>query len=739
MELPVQELAQVDGTVSAVVFRNEENGYTVLRMDTGTPEELTVVGCMPGVSPGEGLTIHGTWERHSTYGQQLRACLVERRTPVGERAIFEYLSSGAVKGIGAATARRMVDEFGEEALTVLEEHPEELTKLRGITRKRALAMGEAFRLQMSMRRLMDFLSQHALPLQAAMPLYRKFGNLALEAVRDNPYFLTDETVGVPFAMADQLALELGIPPDSPVRLRAGLLFELRHNLENGHTFLPRGKFLAATARLLDLSVDEAELELDGLIEAGKVMEEQIAGEDACYLTQLYEAECYVTRQLARMAQEELLSPPDLEQLIHKIEADQGIVYAPLQAEAVRTAARRQVMLLTGGPGTGKTTSLRGVLALFDRLGLHTALTAPTGRAAKRLSETCGAEASTIHRLLETRFDPNTGSLVFAHKESDPLEADAVIVDEMSMVDLPLMRALLGALRGDCRLILVGDPHQLPSVGPGNLLSDLLRADKLPTVTLTEIFRQAALSAIIRSAHQVDQGICPALVNSADGDSFFLRRPDPETAVGTIVELCQTRLPGGMGIPPDQIQVLSPTRKGPAGTVSLNRALQAALNPPESGKAELSFGNQIFRVGDRVMQIKNNYDMMWSERCGSAVGMGIFNGDIGRILSIDRKGGLLTVDFDGHVAEYSSDMLSQLEPAYAVTVHKSQGSEYRAVILSAVEAAPMLLTRSVLYTAITRAKELLILVGDEQVIARMSANDRPQRRYSGLRARLSHAF
>ena len=729
-----QELTFLEGAVSSIVFRNEENGYTVLRLDTGQ-DEITVIGCMPGVAPGEGFAVHGTWETHSAYGPQLRAEIVERRMPKGEKAVVEYLASGAVKGVGVATARRLVDTFGADTLVVMEEHPEELTQVKGITRKRALAMGQSLRTQMSMRRLLDFLSAHGLSLQLAMPLHRRFGALALEALRDNPYLLTDETFHAPFTAADQLALSLGMSVDSPLRLEAGLLFELTHNLDNGHVFLPYRKLLDATARLLKVELPPLEAALDRLTDQNKLIREDIAGEDACYLSRLHRCEIYVAQQLKRMAQNELFPPPDLEKLLRRIQDQQGIAYAPLQEEAVKTAARRQVMLLTGGPGTGKTTSLRGVLALFDHLGLKTALAAPTGRAAKRMSEACGAEASTIHRLLETRFDADQNSLVFAHNESNPLEAGAVIVDEASMVDIILMQALLAALPNQCRLILVGDPHQLPSVGPGNLLSDLLRSEKLPTLRLTEIFRQAAQSAIIRGAYQVDQGQCPALINSADGDFFFLRRTDPGQAVETMVELCRTRLPQKMGIPADQIQVLTPTRRGLTGTAALNQALQEALNPAAPDKGEKTFGSMVFRQGDRVMQVRNNYDILWEESQGQGYGMGIFNGDIGIILSVDPKANILLIDFDGRLAEYPGDLWNQLEPAYAVTVHKSQGSEYRAVILAALPAAPMLLTRGVLYTAMTRAKELLILVGDDQVIARMAKNDRQQRRYSGLRARM----
>ena len=560
--------------------------------------------------------------------------------------------------------------------------------------------------------------------------------MALTAVKADPYLLVDDPFFVPFPSADKLALDLGIEADDPLRLEAGLLYTLAHNLDNGHVFLPYAKLLTAAGRLLGTEPETLTGCLDALLDRQKVIREDIAGQDACYLAKLYACETYVARQLLRMDGEPLCPPDDLDKLIQRIQRDQGITYAPLQVEAVKTAAQRQVMLLTGGPGTGKTTSLRGILALFDHLGLRTSLTAPTGRAAKRLSETCGAEAATIHRLLETRYDSASGGLSFAHNERDPLDTDAVILDEASMVDIVLMQALLAALPGGCRLVLVGDPHQLPSVGPGNLLSDLLRSQRLPTLRLTEIFRQAAASAIIRGARAVDQGECPVLVNDPAGDFFFLRRLNPESAVETIVELCRTRLPKNMGISPDQIQVLSPTRKGTAGTASLNRALQAAVNPPSPDKAEKAYGPALYRVGDRVMQVKNNYDVMWEETQGSGVGMGIFNGDIGRVEAIDLHSGVVTVDFDGHRAEYTPDMMNQLEPAYAITVHKAQGSEYRAVILSAVEAAPMLLTRGVLYTAMTRAKELLILVGDDQVVARMAANDRQQRRYSGLRARLA---
>ena len=728
------ERSLIEGTVESVIYQNQENGYTVLRLDGGEGQTLTVVGCMPGVAPGEGIAVEGTWTRHASYGEQFKAEAVERRTPAGTKAIFDYLSSGAVKGIGAATARRMVEEFGEETLTVLEEHPERLTQIKGITRKKALAMGENFRLQMGMRRLLEFLGEHEVPLQLAMPLYRKYGDRALEIIRGNPYLLVDGELGVEFSTADKLALSMGMEGDDPQRIEAGLLFELAHNLDNGHTFLPRRKLLPATAQLIELEGETEALEdaLEALLERGEVIQETVANEEAVYLHDLCEAEQYVAFRLAEMARGEQVPPHGLDGLIDRIQAEQGIVYAPQQRQAVELAAASQVMLLTGGPGTGKTTSLRGVLALFEQLGLETALAAPTGRAAKRLGELCGMEAATIHRLLETQYDPRSGRLVFARDEDDPLRADAVIVDETSMVDILLMRGLLSALRPECRLILVGDPDQLPSVGPGNLFSDLIRSGVVPMVRLTEIFRQAAESAIIRNAHGVNRGELPDLRDNKH-DFFFLRRKDPARAAETIVELVQTRLPQNMGIPPEQIQVLSPTRKRVTGTAALNRAIQEAVNPPAPDRPERRFGEYVFRQGDRVMQVRNNYDVIWKD--GLTTGMGVFNGDIGRIVEVDNRSELITVDFEGRLVEYTPDMLGELEPAYAITVHKAQGSEYRAVILSVSDGAPVLLTRGVLYTAITRARELLILVGDEEVVARMTANDRQQRRYSGLRWRL----
>ncbi len=695
-----QELEMIEGTVSSVIFQNEENGYTILKLDVHG-EEVTVVGPMAGTAPGEYLSVRGRWTRHPTYGPQMKAEVVDRRLPQSMKEIFHYLSSGAIKGVGKTTARLIIEEFGEDALTVIEEDPEQLTKIKGITKKRARQIGEVFRQQMGTRRLMEFLTQHQLPLELAGLLRRAYGDVALEVVKANPYLLVNEEFEVEFSQADKLALDLGVGAEDPLRLEAGLIFELAHNnYNNGHTFLPRRKLVEATSVLLEVSGELLEDCLEALLRRGEAECEQVAGQEAVYLPALHEAEAYIAQRILEMSQAELLPPEGLDRLIRRIEKEQRISYAPQQRSAVELAASRQVMLLTGGPGTGKTTCLRGVLALFEMMGLDTALAAPTGRAAKRLGELCNTEASTIHRLLETGFDPHTGKLVFTRNSYDPLKADAVIVDETSMVDVPLMAALLDALRDDCRLVLVGDPDQLPSVGPGALFADLIRSETVPTVRLTEIFRQAAQSAIIRNAHLINRGEVPDLRRN-EGDFFCLARRDPQEVLDTIVDLCRRRLPERMGIPADQIQVLSPW---------------------------------VFRAGDRVMQVRNNYDILWREEGGTDSGMGMFNGDIGVIRSIEKE--VITVDFDGKVVEYSPDMLGELEPAFAVTVHKAQGSEYRAVILAALDGAPMLMTRGVLYTAVTRARELFIVVGDPAAVAGMVHNNRQTRRYSGLRARLT---
>ena len=514
-----------------------------------------------------------------------------------------------------------------------------------------------------------------------------------------------------------------------------MTFELSHNEQNGHVFLPRSKLTAATAQLLDCDPALPEAALDQLIERGAVVQEPVANVEACYLRRLWDAEVSACARLGAL----LASPADesrqADRTVSEIEREQGISYAPRQRQAVELAARQGVLILTGGPGTGKTTTVRGIVALFQKMGLDIVLAAPTGRAAKRMSELTGMEAQTVHRLLGMTWNESTHQVTFTKTEKEPLEADAVIVDEMSMVDLSLFSALLRALRPGTRLVLVGDADQLPSVGAGNVFSDLIRSGRVETVFLREVFRQASESAIIRNAHAVNLGQPPRLSNDQD-DFFFLCRRDSQRALSTIVELCQSRLPEKMGIPADQIQVLTPTRKGRCGTIELNRCLQASLNPPAKDKRELAWGERLFREGDRIMQTRNDYDVVWEKPDGT-VGTGMFNGDVGKILEIDASGEWLVMDFDGRSAVYGVEMLSEVDLAYAQTIHKAQGSEYRCVVLSAMPSAPSLMVRGVLYTALTRARELLVVVGDDAAIRAMAENDRQQRRYSGLRWRLAH--
>ena len=731
----MEERITYDGTVHSLIFQNAENGYTVLRLLTEEGEVVTVVGCIPCAAPGEHLTVSGVWEEHPQHGQQLKALELERSLPEDEDEIFSYLSSGICKGVGPATARNIVERFGPETLDILERQPERLTVLKGITAKKAMEIGESFRRHMGLRRLMAFLARWQLPPVLAMQLRTQYGDAALEMVEKNPYLLSTDSCGVEFSVTDSIALGMGFETDSEARLQAAVTFELSHNEQNGHVFLPRSKLTAATAQLLDCDPALPEAALDQLIERGAVVQESVANVEACYLRRLWDAEVSACARLGAL----LASPADesrqADRTVSEIEREQGISYAPRQRQAVELAARQGVLILTGGPGTGKTTTVRGIVALFQKMGLDIVLAAPTGRAAKRMSELTGMEAQTVHRLLGMTWNESTHQVTFTKTEKEPLEADAVIVDEMSMVDLSLFSALLRALRPGTRLVLVGDADQLPSVGAGNVFSDLIRSGRVETVFLREVFRQASESAIIRNAHAVNLGQPPRLSNDQD-DFFFLCRRDSQRALSTIVELCQSRLPEKMGIPADQIQVLTPTRKGRCGTIELNRCLQASLNPPAKDKRELAWGERLFREGDRIMQTRNDYDVVWEKPDGT-VGTGMFNGDVGKILEIDASGEWLVMDFDGRSAVYGVEMLSEVDLAYAQTIHKAQGSEYRCVVLSAMPSAPSLMVRGVLYTALTRARELLVVVGDDAAIRAMAENDRQQRRYSGLRWRLAH--
>ena len=729
-----QDMEILQGVISSVVFENYDNGYTVLRLSLGGGQTITVVGTIPLPVVGEQLMVTGKWGNHPSYGKQFEAEFLERMMPQTTSGILSFLSSRTIRGIGPKMAARIVDHFGEQTLQVMEREPVRLAEVTGISPQKAAEIGEAFRLQMGVRQLMEFFALHQLPAELAVRTYKIYGDAAVELLYDDPYLLMDEGLDAPFGAVDRFAIELGVAGDDPRRLEAGVLFELNYNLSAGHSFLPQDKLIAATAQLLFVEAELVQQAVERLLQAERLVRCTLAGIVVVYLPQLYEAETYCTRRLLEFASLEFPEPRGLDKKVGQVAQESGIDYSAEQEQAIRRAATSGLLMITGGPGTGKTTILNGILSLLGQMQLRCVLAAPTGRAAKRLTEVTGEEASTIHRLLEASVDPHTGKMVFVRDAGNPIQADAVIVDEMSMVDVQLLYSLLQAIPQGKRLILVGDPDQLPPVGPGFPFSDMLRAGVLPGVRLVEIFRQAQKSLIVMNAHRVNQGQMPEL-KVTSSDFFFLRRQTEEQLASTIRDLCTTRLPKNMGIPPEQIQVLCPTRKGGVGTIALNQLLQQALNPASLEKKEHQSGQFLFREGDRVMQIRNNYDILWKKLDGSAVGTGIFNGDMGVITSIDSNQETMTIVFDDRQAQYDFTQLNELEPSYAVTVHKSQGSEYRAVILTAWNASAYLLSRSILYTAITRARELLILVGREDIVAAMTENAKRSRRYSGLKLRL----
>ena len=724
----------LQGVIGAVVYQNYENGYSVLRLNVGGGQNVTVVGTIPLPAVGERLMVTGKWSTHSSYGRQFEAEFLERMLPQTAMEIMSYLSSRVIKGIGPRMAARIVEHFGAETLAIMEREPERLAEVPGISRDKAKTIGEEFKLQVGMRQLMEFFAVHHLSAELAVRTYKLYGDNTVELLYDDPYLLMDEGLEAPFGAVDRFAIELGVAGDDPRRVEAGILFELNYNLLAGHSFLPEDKLVMATAQLLSVEPESVTQGLGRLLAADRLVRDTLAGITVCYLPRLHEAETYCTETLLKFAENHFPEPGNLDRMIRRAEKEGGISYSEEQRQAIRQAATSGLLIITGGPGTGKTTILNGILELLGQMQMRCLLAAPTGRAAKRLTEVTGEDASTIHRLLEASIDPATGKMFFVRDEDNPLKADAVIVDEMSMVDVELLHSLLQAVPHGKRLILVGDPDQLPPVGPGFPFSDMLRSGQLPAVRLTEIFRQAQESLIVMNAHRVNRGEMPDLKN-VKSDFFFMRRQNEEGVAQLIRDLCTTRLPKNMGIPADQIQVLSPTRKGGVGTGALNRMLQEALNPASAGKKERQFGDYIFREGDRVMQIRNNYDIIWKKCDGSAVGTGIFNGDVGIITSIEPATETLTVVFDDREADYDFTQLNELEPAYAMTVHKSQGSEYRCVILTAWNGSPYLLSRSILYTAITRARELLIIVGREETVGVMVENAKKNRRYSGLKLRL----
>ena len=724
-----KELLSIEGSIEKIIYQNEENGYTVCELLAPSDELFVLVGTMPYLCEGETIAALGDWTTHPTFGTQFKVEYYEKKLPATANLILKYLSSGAIKGIGPSTAKKIVAQYGDDTLDVLENHPEWLADISGISPRKAREIGETFRTQFGMRSVMLFCSNYFSPTMS-MKIFRKWGVGAVDVIKENPYMLCSNIPGIGFDKADMVARDLGMQENCAERIAAGLSFVLSYNMnQNGHVYLPQEKLIPAAITLLGCTEEEAEDELEQQIAFGKLRSVKIGGRNCIYLRDAFEAERYICTKLDMLEMTDHLSDTDsLNFLIEKTEMENGIHYEGLQKKAIMEAVRNSVFILTGGPGTGKTTVVRAILRIFESMGLDIALATPTGRAAKRLSEASGREAKTIHRMLEMDYKADEGP-VFRRDESSLLEEDVIIVDEASMIDLYLMEALLRAMRPGTRLILIGDANQLPPVGAGCIFKDIILGERFSMVELTHIFRQARESLIVTNAHTVNRGEHIDLTKK-DGDFFYLPSDSDEQTSAIIRTLCKTRLPRAYGVSVyDGIQVITPSRKGQNGTEMLNSVLQAAINPSEYGKKEKSLRDLTYREGDKVMQTKNNYDIAWQKN--GVEGFGIYNGDIGIIRKIDLIAQSMTIDFDGRMANYDFAMTEELELAYAITVHKSQGSEYPIVVIPLYRYTPKLLTRNLFYTAITRAQQMVILVGNGEVAHMMTDNNRQTKRYTGL--------
>lgn len=748
----------VKGIIENIIFRNEENGYTVLSLRS-KGRELTLVGFFQSVNEGESITASGRFTSHISYGEQFKVESYEISEPEGREAVERYLGSGAIRGIGKALAARIVRQFGEDTLKILEGEPERLAEVKGISMKKARDIARQADAQRSQRAAMLFLQQYGVSLALGVKIYGRYGDEMYKILRENPYRLAEDIQGVGFRTADAFAEKMGIAPDSDYRIRCGVLYVLSLALGEGSVYLPEWDLVARTADLLGVPDADVERQLVSLTLDRKIVvrnhADQEIDSDTCqaegkdrivYLARYYYLELNTARMLCdlnvRVASDE---DEDIERrLSHVLASDEkkNILLEEEQKQAILNAARYGLFILTGGPGTGKTTTINQMLRFFESENMEIRLAAPTGRAAKRMTETTGYEASTIHRLLEisTASEEMGENVRFERNEQNPLEADVVIIDEMSMVDIFLMHALLSALPVGTRLILVGDVDQLPSVGPGAVLGDMLKSDVFPSVRLSRIFRQAASSDIIVNAHKINSGEQIVLGNRSR-DFFFLRRSDPNLIISNIIELIRDKLPGYVDAKPFDIQVLAPMRKGALGVERLNRILQEYLNPPSNEKKEKIFGDVKFRVGDKVMQVKNNYQIEWEIRGGRygivvERGQGIFNGDMGVIREVNDFANILTIEFDeGRFVDYPYSNLEELELAYAVTIHKSQGSEYPAVILPLFTGPRMLFSRNLLYTAVTRARKCVMILGSEETVRGMIENVTQKNRYTSLDERI----
>lgn len=728
-------LLRLTGSIEHVIYANEDNGFAICDLGTESGDLITITGTLPYVGEGDSVTVYGKWVHNPKYGRQFRVETCERQMPADANSMLRYLASGAIKGIGPKIAQRIVDEFGDETFDVIEHHPEWLANVSGISRKSAKSIGADFAEKAGIRSAMMFFRDF-FGAAATVRIYKRYGGNAVELAKKNPYRLCEEIEGIGFERADRMARDLGLATDSEDRICSGICYLLSSNAQaNGHVCLPRDKTVQGAARLLGVDETAVNDALELLLAREKVHAERLGGIELLYDKKQYENEKYIATKLLLLDRVcPAMETANIGAFIDREQAETGVRYADLQRRAISDALENGVMLLTGGPGTGKTTVVRALLHIFSSMGLKIALTAPTGRAAKRLSESTSCEARTIHRLLEYGGEESGGRGRFMRDESNLLEENVLIVDEASMVDSLLMGALLRAVKPGSRLVLIGDADQLPSVGAGNVLRDLIDSGRFATVRLTEIFRQAQKSLIVTNAHAINRGELPRL-DVKDNDFFFMPRSEDASITATVAQLCGVRLPRTYGaMATTGTQVIVPSRKGEAGTEHLNVVLQATLNPPSPEKREHRFREITYREGDRVMQVRNNYDMEW-ERDNGMTGAGIFNGDVGVIESIDPTDGNMRIRFEDRTVTYEFSLLEDLEPAYAVTVHKSQGCEYPIVILPLGNVPPMLRSRNLLYTAVTRAQCIVIVVGREDVLADMVRNNRQTMRYTGLSERL----
>ncbi|MBQ4037434.1 MAG: ATP-dependent RecD-like DNA helicase [Clostridia bacterium] len=726
-----KDLVSVEGEVEDVVFQSDETGYTVCTVDCDG-EPVTLVGILPQVMVGDTLRAMGRWTEHPTYGKQFKVEYFEKQMPADAGSMLRYLSSRSVKGVGPVLARRIVDRFGESTFDVLENNPDLLTDVAGISPRKARQISEAFREQFGVRNIMMFFGSY-FGTTTSVRIYKRWGSAAIDVVKKNPYLLCDEIYGVSFEKADAMAESLGISRDSDERVRAGFHYVLRYNASyNGHCYLPREKLMDATVELLGVEKKQAQVVLEGLCRTADLICNRSRENRPVYLPEYFTAETSVASRMAELSRIHLFgSVADLEELIDRTQITEGLVYSPAQRKAIRGAVEHPVSLLTGGPGTGKTTIIKAIVNIFSQVGMSIALCAPTGRAAKRVSLSTGCDAKTVHRLLEMEYSPDD-RVKFAKNEKNPLKEDVIIVDEVSMVDVLLFSSLLKAIRPGARLVLIGDSDQLPSVGAGQVLHDTLESGVFNVSTLDRIYRQKKESFIVENAHRINRGEMP-VSSGKDGDFFIMPRTSTASAAQTVVSLCRERLPASYGKEVlEGVQVISCTRKGELGTAHLNVLLQEALNPPHPSKNEKKFGTVTFCEEDKVMQVRNNYDLEWqSESDPDEGGFGIFNGDIGIIRSIDPTDETVSVSYDGKLVTYSFSDLSEFEHAFAVTVHKSQGSEYPIVIFPVYRPPLMLATRNLIYTAVTRAKKMVILVGEPASVQRMIDNDQKSLRYTDL--------